>query len=312
MKGYVFPVDRLKLCRVYESELVKSFKKHILESEKIERVYGELLFPSIKEPRPYTYGSFVSSVDGKIAFPESPDGTLIAKNNFYDPDGALCDFWMLNMLRSVSDALIMGANAIRREPTLRGIIFDDELLRDRTASGYPPVPLNVIVTGSGDIPLNHRVVVSDSIPLLIATSPFGRERLIENFREVGSSYRDYGCFCLPRLRPIRKLDKSAPLSIIAVGQNDSLDIKLLLELLRQGGIEMLLVESPSFLVSLMREKLLDEIFLNLSGIFIGGDALSIGSGSLPFGVTNHPHTRVLTIHVHSDYFFYFRYRLHYD
>ncbi len=307
MKSYNFPTDKLRLRRIYESEIVKSFKNSIIESEKIDNVYGKFLFPPLPEARPYVYGSFVTSIDGRIAFPESPDGSLVAKSNFYDPDGGLCDFWLLSMLRSVSDALVMGGDAIRKEPNLRGVVFDRELLKDRINSGRFPFPLNIVITGSGEIPVSHRIVVSDEIPLLIVTSPVGRKKLLD---KLGQDCRDYGQFS--DMETIVGFEMKTPLSVIAVGYGIDVDISLLLRLLRGVGIKMLLVESPTFLVSLMREGLVDEIFLNISSLFIGGNAPGIGDNEIPFGADNHPHAQVLTVHAHSDYFFYFRYRMRYD
>ncbi len=306
MKTYDFSADRLRLSKIYESEIVASFKRPVFDSGKVREVYGNLLFPPLPDNRPYIYGSFVTSIDGKIAFLESPDGSLVAKSNFYDSAGSVSDFWILNMLRSISDAIVIGGNAIRNEPNMRGIIFDDELLRDRVNSGNFPVPLNIVVTGSGDIPLNHRVVVSDDIPLLIVTTPLGRKKLL---KALSVRCRDYGHFT--DVGKIKGFDKTIPLGVIAIGNRDVFDIALFLKLLRQVGIKMLLIESPSLTVSLMREKLLDEIFLNLSSIFIAGNSPSIGKNGESFTVNNHPHGRVLTIHSHSDYFFYFRYRVMY-
>ncbi len=306
MRGYNFSVDRLRLNRIYESDTVELFRSSVFKSKKIEEVYGKLLFPPVPEGRPYIYASFVSSIDGKIGFPGSPDGSLIAKSNTYDSDGGVCDFWILNMLRSISDAVVMGGMAIRNEPNLRGVIFDDELLRNRVDSGRFPVPLNVVITESGNIPLNHRIVVSKDIPLLIVTTSSGKKRLSESLTR---EYNDYGCFT--GTEGFGGFDRAIPLGLIAVGDEKRVDISLLLKLFKKSGINMLLVESPTLAVYLMREKLIDEVFLNLSAIFVGGDSPGIGKNMSAFTVDNHPHAQVLTVHSHSDYFFYFRYKMHY-
>ena len=63
--------------------------------------------------RPYTFSSIVLSSDGKMAYQDNPSGPLVAKNNFLDPDGSLGDFWVLNVLRSYADGIIVGANTLR-------------------------------------------------------------------------------------------------------------------------------------------------------------------------------------------------------
>ena len=47
--------------------------------EKIRTVLGELRFPAPPEERPYLYGCMVLSFDGKMGFPDDPEGTLISK-----------------------------------------------------------------------------------------------------------------------------------------------------------------------------------------------------------------------------------------
>ena len=60
------------------------------------------------------------------------------------------------------------------------------------------------------------------------------------------------------------------------------------------------------------EKMMDELFFNYSCIYVGGQALTIGKFGKEFTSTDHPHTRMLSIHTHSDHFFYFRHQLMYD
>jgi len=66
-------------------------------------------FPSLPKDKIYTLGSFVHSIGDKIAFPESPDGTLAAGEDRTDPNGALTDYWILNLLRTVSYDVLMGS-----------------------------------------------------------------------------------------------------------------------------------------------------------------------------------------------------------
>ena len=52
--------------------------------------------------------------------------------------------------------------------------------------------------------------------------------------------------------------------------------------------------------------------IHISCIYVGGQALTIGKFGKEFGSKDHPHTRMLSIHSHSDHFFYFRHKLLYD
>ena len=107
-----FDVEKTKVTKIYESEDLKNASVETITSDHIKQIYGELKFTELHEDRPYTYTSLVTSIDGKIAFTDAPQGPLIAKLNKYDPDGANADWWILNMLRAVSDADIIGAGTI--------------------------------------------------------------------------------------------------------------------------------------------------------------------------------------------------------
>ena len=100
--------------------------------------------------------------------------------------------------------------------------------------------------------------------------------------------------------------------IVSMGKAGRINLPELLGFLKPLGIDTMLIESPTFLVSLMQEDLLDELYLNTSTVFIGGGALSLGSRMDSFTLDSHPHCRVISIHSHSDYFFYTRYRMEYE
>ncbi len=306
-----FPAEKMRLREIYRSSALEGFAHSALECSRIAEVYGEARFPSFPEGRTYTYGSFVCSVDGRIAFPESPDGTLIAKSNRYDSYGGLCDYWILTMLRALSAAVLMGSLTIRREPELTARIADRDLERARLEAGWGPVPLHVVVTRGGEnLPLDHQIFTSPDIPSLIVTSAAGREKLLE--RLVKKSCRDLGRVADERSTPADSDVYSQAISLIGIGEGEELDTALMVRILKRLGIDSMLVESPTFLVSLMQRRMLDELYLNSSGLFVGGKALTIGENAPSFSVEEHPHMRTLSIHSHGDYFFYSRYSLIYE
>ncbi len=311
-----FSAEKLRLKRIYEGPAYKRFTEPAVNCRKVDDIYGPLPFPRLPEDRSYTYGSFVMSVDGRIAFPESPDGTLLAKTNKLDPRGGECDFWVLNLLRAVSDAVVMGSLTLQREPYLTGRIFDPDLAACRMAAGKKDTPLHVVITRSGEnLPLGHKVFRERDIPAIIATSPVGAERIRRKFSGdvVAVEMEDPpGAGPLPEDLTAAALRSPNKPLLIGIGAGKELDAAALLKFLKRGGCDKALIESPSFLSHLMAERLLDEMFLNTSGIFIGGEALTLGENAAPFSAKNHPHTRVLTIHTHSDSFFYFRYTIDYS
>ena len=80
---------------------------------------------------------------------------------------------------------------------------------------------------------------------------------------------------------------------------------------KKFGLDKVLVETPSYMHFLVAQGLMDELFFNYSCIYVGGQALTIGKFGREFGSKDHPHTRMLSIHTHSDHFFYFRHKLIY-
>jgi riboflavin biosynthesis pyrimidine reductase len=305
-----FPARRIGLKRIYESADLGAFPREVLDCPKVRQVYGRLQFPQFPENRVYTCGSFVASIDGRIAFPASPDGTLVAKKNLFDPDGGLCDFWILNMLRAVSDAVLMGSLALKREPKLTGRIFDEELEAARLSAGKPAIPLHIVVTRSGrNLPVSARIISSPDLPAIIATSPRGVEAIEQ---KLTVPYRNLGSYARPdEIEPGNVDMFQDPLGIIGLGKGNDMDLPVFVAVLKKLGINMMLVESPEFLVSLMREALLDELFLNTSSVFIGGRGLTLGESAPAFSAAEHPHGQVLSVHSHSDHFFYVRYRMRY-
>lgn len=81
--------------------------------------------------------------------------------------------------------------------------------------------------------------------------------------------------------------------------------------MKKLGLDKVLVETPSYMHFLVAQGLMDELFFNYSCIYVGGQALTIGKFGREFGSKDHPHTRMLSIHTHSDHFFYFRHKLIY-
>ena len=107
-----FDVDRLHLTRIYQSKELESCQVETMSCPKIQKIYGDLKFLELHEDRPCTYTSLVTSIDGRIAFTDAPQGPLIAKKNKYDPAGADADWFILNMLRAVSDGVMLGAGTM--------------------------------------------------------------------------------------------------------------------------------------------------------------------------------------------------------
>lgn len=320
MKQYVLPkipydYRKIALKRVYESPLLESYPYEGVLSLEAREVYGALKFPSLPENRSYTCGCLVSSVDGKIAYNDDPAGPVIASSNVLDPDGASADFWVLNLFRANMDAVIAGAGTLWKEPDGTNCVMDQSLEQERVARGLSRAPWIVIATLDGtDMRYEDKLLTNQ--PAMLHSSPAAieiiEERLeldhffigpYENSEEVWRHEEE--------IRSLFEKHSGSKLPVIITGVASRPDELALLSVLKVLGLERTLIESPSYCHALMRKGLLDEFILNQSGVIVGGDALSIGRWSEAFTSKEHPHTKVVSLHMHSESFFYFRYALFY-
>lgn len=161
-----FDVDRLKVERIYASKELDNCSVETLSCDKIRSIYGDLKFAELHEDRPCTYTSLVTSIDGRIAFTDAPQGPLIAKLNKYDAAGADTDWFILNMLRAVSDGVMLGAGTMNAEHDYTCHVFDQDMEDMRIEAGKNPVPWNIITSlDATDIPFDHVLFNTPEVPV---------------------------------------------------------------------------------------------------------------------------------------------------
>lgn len=308
-----FDANVIHLKRLFDNTEKKGYVNDGLVCEKVDRVYGKLMFGEVPEERPITYASYVMSVDGKIAFEDNEIGPMIAKTNYLDGDGAFADFWILNLLRANCDGIIIGSGTLIKEPDYSGSAYDPDLLNARISNGKSIAPWTVVVTTTGKkIPFQNQVFGQKEIPVLIATSPEGYKNLKE---EITKEH-----FKLPLIKTeddkktVVKLlkENEGKVAVLVTGEGRNTDSVEMMKVLRAMGMEKVLVESPTYCHHVMQEELLDEIFINTSCVFVGGQATGIGTASESFTSTNHPHSEIVTMHMHSPHFIYTRYNMIYS
>ena len=138
-------------------------------------LHGPLRMPS-RTDRPHVYANFVASVDGIVAV-DPPRGTGGELSG-----GDLHDRALMGLLRALADAVVIGGGNLRAEgdhvwtgericPELAG-----PYARLRTAMGKDAAPLQVVVSGSGDLDLS-RAVFSGTAPSIVVTTAAGAARL---------------------------------------------------------------------------------------------------------------------------------------
>ncbi len=313
-----FDINKVKTNNCYKNEEllseINSEADYSKSLPKVEQTYGRLTFPDGKE-YPYSFASIALSMDGKMAYPDRPEGPLVAISNRLNPDGALTDFYILNFLRAYSDIIIQGSNTLKAEEDLWNVIFDKDLVDERIKflGKNTEHPGTVIVTLDGtDIPLDHQLFSQNKLPLCIFTTTKGAKylevngkgkfkhilNLVDGDQTIGNKMNDI----------LREVSNIIP--VISADKGKGTDLKLFMKSLKLGGVNQVIVESPTITWLLMKEKIMNEYFLTHTSVFIGGQ-LSPG-WNMPFSYDEHPHAELLQINNHNSSFIYTRQVIRYD
>ena len=214
-------------------------------------------------PRPYLLVNMASTVDGRASI-----------GGRSGPIGDRADSEMLHGLRTVFDALLIGAQTARAEGYAR-IVRDDRERALRRARDLPEEPLTCIVTASLD-------VSPESVPLL--AEPQARIAILT--ASSGS------------LPPV-----AASVQYVRAERHGELDLAEAMRQLRETcGVSSILCEGgPTLAARLAAEELLDELFLCFAPKLAGGrDALRILAGSELQPPTN---MRLVAAHEHHSQLF---------
>jgi riboflavin biosynthesis pyrimidine reductase len=205
--------------------------------------YGSLSFPP-HTGRPYILANLAITVDGVVALntPGYMSGRDISGFNEQDK-------LVIGLLRSVADAVVVGAGTLRVE---RNHIWTAAHIRSpfvqayqqlRASLGKSGPPLNVIVTASGAVDLHLRVFQSGVVPVLIVTTAQGAERLHE-----------------------QSIPPSVQIAVASEQRHNTISAQAIIAAvnsLRPEG--MILVEGgPTLIGNFFEEHLLDELFLTLA------------------------------------------------
>ncbi|MEO8288384.1 MAG: dihydrofolate reductase family protein [Chloroflexota bacterium] len=224
--------------------------------EPLKSLYGALRFP-LRRDKPYVLANLVTTLDGVVSLgvPGHTGGKDISGSSRQD-------VMLMGVLRSVSDALIVGAGTLRRSGGAR---MTAEEVYPPLASAYAELRagvskksplLNVIVTNSGELD-PHMDLFRDGGPVLVVTTGAGAMRA----RETG--FPD----------AVRIVDASNDGG--NGGQNgvSAASVVQAVEDFQPGSL--LLVEGgPHLLAQFYAERRIDEQFLTLAPQIAGRD----GSG----------------------------------
>jgi riboflavin biosynthesis pyrimidine reductase len=215
----------------------------------LSSLYGQLRMPR-QTARPHVVGNFVSSLDGVVSLGilGKAGGGEISGFNPHDR-------MVMGLLRAIADAVVIGAGTLRASSSNHIWTADyiypplaDAYRELRMALRKPEPPLNVVVTGSGDVDLERRLFRSGEVPSLIVTTAAGARHLCDRHR--------------PPPAPVVVAADAAPLTARAV-----LDA-----VARTRQSDLVLVEAgPRLMSDFFAEQLIDELFLTLAPQVAGRD-----------------------------------------
>jgi riboflavin-specific deaminase-like protein len=243
---------------------LKVLKVYPPPAREVGAVYEELALPPAKHrgaARPYVILNMISSVDGRTA-KEGKAGGL----------GSKTDRRTMRTLRSRADAVMIGAGTLRAERLTLGL--------DETGV---PQPLAIIVTDTGDVPLEDHLIVQEGQEVLILLSDRVPKWGVERLRKLAQVMR-------------------AP-----VDATGAVDLEEAMRAIRgERGVESLVVEGgPSLNHALISLDLVDELFLTVAPELLGGSAdqtLTLLRGpTLP--ARDRPTLDLLSIHLSGDELF---------
>jgi riboflavin biosynthesis pyrimidine reductase len=209
----------------------------------------------------------LSVLDDRSGRPAPPDRPWVMANMVMSVDGAYAvegrsgglgtpgDRAVFHRLRGAADAILVAAGTARAE-NYRRPLMDDETLSRRRALGWVDHPRLVMVSSSLHLP--------PDLPLLHGE---GRPPVV--------------------FHPAASDTSRAPKGVeLRVAGEDTVDLHVALEAMRDDGVEVLLCEGgPGLLGQLHALDLLDELFVTFSPSLVGGSAVGL-LGSHP-GLQRH-------------------------
>jgi 5-amino-6-(5-phosphoribosylamino)uracil reductase len=196
--------------------------------------------------RPYVLLSCAMSLDGYLD--DATDERLVLSNSE--------DLDRVDAMRAQSDAILVGANTIRRDNP-RLMVRAAERRARRTSIGLPPLPTKVAIVGHGDVDPDAR------------------------FFTDGDTDKIVYCATTNACRTRARLDGRATV----VDGGEPVDLALALDDLAARGVHRLLVEGGSTIHTLfLTAGLVDELQLVIAPFFVGDGRAPrfVGDGNFPW------------------------------
>lgn len=231
----------------------------------LQGTYGSLRFP-IPQERPYVIGNLVTSLDGVVSLgiPGQASGKEISGFNMHDR-------LLMGLLRAAADAVVTGAVTIRTSPG--HVLTPDHAFPSmagayqqlRSALGKAETPLNVVVSGSGELGPDLTILVGE-VPALVVTTEAGAHRLERPSMAVEMGETD------DTDETSRQATREEVRIRIVPGDGPITAGAILDAITGAGHGGLVLVEGgPHLMASFFAEGCLDEMFLTFSPQVVGRD-----------------------------------------
>jgi riboflavin biosynthesis pyrimidine reductase len=248
-----------------------------------DRYDGEL-WVGLRADRPTVIANFVSTIDGVVAFDTDGSSGGGEISGFFEPDR-----FVMGLLRAMADVVLVGAGTVRAAPTHewtarrvhKPSAASFEAWR-RTLGLAKAQPTTIVATASGDLDLAHPGLSTPDVPVILATTPSGAERL----RAAG-----------PR----------SNVTIETIGSGRQVPAANLVALAASTGARLVLCEGgPHLIGDLLAARLLDQLFLTVAPQLAGRDEAKPRLGLVQgtdFSVSDAPWASLGAVRRSSDHLF---------
>lgn len=258
-----------------------------LPAELATRYAADLVIP-LHPGRSTVIANFVSTLDGVVALDRFGATGGRDVSGAFEPDR-----FVMGLLRATADAVLVGAGTVRASrsgdwtPARIHPPSTEAFTGWRRDLGLSTAPTTVIVTATGELPMDRLRLAGPGNPVLVVTTEPGSGRLSGVTRETG-------------------------IEVVAISAGGTVPPEALLDLLHARGISLVLSEAgPTLFGELLAANAVDELFLTLAPQLAGRTEVSPrlglieGTGFAPAGA---PWGRLRSVMRSADHLF-LRYEL---
>ena len=201
-------------------------------TDELGSLHRDLLEPPTHAGRPHVALNFVMTADGRVSYQGRAE------------IGSRTDRELMFQLRSLAGAVMIGAGTLRVDPFAP------------STKGRDPQPLAIVVSRTGELPLDNRFFRHPG-PRLVATTARASPAAVAMLRAAGADVEVFG--------------------------ETEVDLARLLAALRERGVRFLLCEGgPTLAGQLLAAELVDELFLTHATLITAEpDARRLFEGGLP-------------------------------